>query len=130
MAFLLEKNTALNVHLFVLEGEAVWVYFLKLCELVGQRQVGKIGSCENGEDWPCRGFRFCLCSLWQCALAEMISALSSVRWVELLGLIWFTELMKEFDDLGIPCEPHIAVKIHGLLGGERKPWVSLCIFRC
>lgn len=28
----------------------------------------------------------------------MISALSSVRWVELLGLIWFTELMKEFDD--------------------------------
>lgn len=28
----------------------------------------------------------------------MISALSSVRWVELLGLIWLTELMKEFDD--------------------------------
>lgn len=54
MAFLLEKNTALNIHLFVLEGEAVWVYFLKLCELVGQRQVGKIGSSENGEDWQCR----------------------------------------------------------------------------
>lgn len=50
----------------------------------------------------------------------MISALSSVRWVELLGLIWFTELMKEFDDLSIPCEPHIAVKIHGLLGEKES----------
>lgn len=27
----------------------MWVYFLKLCELVGQSQAGKIGSCGNGE---------------------------------------------------------------------------------
>lgn len=33
---------------------SMWVYFLKLCELVGQSQVGKIGSFENGEDWQCR----------------------------------------------------------------------------
>lgn len=33
---------------------SMWVYFLKLCELVGQSQVEKIGSFENGEDWQCR----------------------------------------------------------------------------
>lgn len=94
MAFLLEKNTGLMfTYLFWRERQYVGV-FPEAMWISGSESgrknwlLWKLRGLAVQARLPCcRCFRFCLCSLWQCGLAEMISALSSVRWVELLGLM-------------------------------------------
>lgn len=86
VAFLLEKNTALNIHLFIFGGKGImWVLFPKTVCISSsepwrknwflwklRRLAGQAGLL------CCSCFRFCLCTHWQCGLIAATSALSSV----------------------------------------------------